>query len=90
VPGIRFGLAFCESSGPSLVRAEGTDPALKQLAVGNAQAIGAGHAFLIALQDAYPVNVLNAVKVARGVPRLLRHPTRCRSWWRSRDGASWA
>jgi hypothetical protein len=62
VPGIRFGLAFCESSGPCLIRVEGNDPELKELAVRNAQAIGAGHSFLIFLQSAYPVNVLTAVK----------------------------
>jgi hypothetical protein len=70
VPGIRFGLAFCESSGPCLVRAEGTDPDLKQLAVSNAQAIGAGHAFVVLLRDAYPVNVLNAVKACPEVCRV--------------------
>lgn len=62
VPGIQFGLAFCESSGPCLVRASGTDPELVALAQTNAYALGAGHCFLILLQGAYPVNVLNAVK----------------------------
>ena len=71
VPGIRFGLAFCESSGPCLVRAEGTDPELKEAAVRNAQAIGAGHAFLILLRGAYPVNVLNAVKACPEVCRVF-------------------
>lgn len=62
VPGIQFGLAFCESSGPCLVRASGTDPELVALAKANAYALGAGHCFLILLKGAYPVNVLNAVK----------------------------
>src|SRR5262249_43618083 len=62
VPGLAFGLAFCESSGPRLVRTSGTDPALTDLAARNARAIGAGHTFVILLGNAYPVNVLNAVK----------------------------
>ena len=69
VPGIRFGLAFCESSGPCLVRVEGTDDEMKELAVRNAQAIGAGHSFLVFLKNAYPVNVLNAIK---GCPEVCR------------------
>jgi adenosine/AMP kinase len=71
VPGIRFGLAFCESSGPRLVRRSGTDPALTDLAVRNAQAIGAGHTFLILLSNAFPVNVLNAVKAVPEVCRIF-------------------
>lgn len=62
VPGVKFGLAFCESSGPSLVRASGSDPELLELAKKNALAISAGHAFLILIRDAYPINVLNAIK----------------------------
>jgi len=62
VPGIKFGLAFCEASGPCLVRSEGTDKELERLAVKNARAIGAGHAFIVVLRGTYPVNVLNAVK----------------------------
>ena len=62
VPGIKFGLAFCEASGACLIRTEGTDDAMKAVAVGAAQALSAGHTFVIALADAYPVNVLNAVK----------------------------
>jgi adenosine/AMP kinase len=61
-PGIGFGIAFCESSGPRLVRRSGNDAELVDLAVRNAQAIGAGHAFVILLKDAFPINVLNAVK----------------------------
>jgi len=62
VPGIKFALAFCESSGACKVRVEGTDQELKRLAGENALAIGAGHSFLILLKDAYPINVLNAIK----------------------------
>ncbi len=62
VPGIKFGLAFCESSGPCLVRHSGTDAELEALAVKNALAIGAGHSFIIILGNAYPINVLNGLK----------------------------
>lgn len=62
VAGIKFGMAFCEASGPCLVRSSGTDPELVELAQHNALAIAAGHAFLILLRDAFPINVLNAVK----------------------------
>jgi len=67
VPGIAFGLAFCESSGPCLVRGSGTDPELVALARTNAQAIGAGHSFLVLLRAAYPINVL---PVIRQVPEV--------------------
>ncbi|HLJ60253.1 MAG TPA: adenosine-specific kinase [bacterium] len=69
VPGIRFGAAFCEASGPRLIRTTGTDPALVDLATRNIQAIGCGHAFLVVLGNAYPVNVLDAV---RRVPEVCR------------------
>ncbi len=62
VPDIRFGVAFCEASGDCLVRHSGTDGALEDLAVRNAEAIGAGHSFLIVLGNAYPVNVLASVR----------------------------
>ena len=62
VPGIQFGLAFCEASGACKVRSEGTNESLKTLAVQNALKIGCGHSFVILLQGAFPVNVLNAVK----------------------------
>jgi len=61
-PGIKFGLAFCESSGKKMVRSEGNDRELEDLAVKNALAIGCGHMFFILLQNAYPVNVLNRIK----------------------------
>ncbi len=67
VPGLKFGVAFCESSGPRLVRRTGNDPALVENAVGIAQAIGAGHSFVILLRDGFPVNVLNAVKLVQEV-----------------------
>lgn len=67
VPGIRFGLAFCESSGPCLVRASGTDPELIELSKRNAYALSAGHVFIIFLRGVYPVNVLNAVKAVQEV-----------------------
>lgn len=63
VPGIRFGLAFCEASGDRLIRWSGTDPAMIALAQRNAEAIGAGHSFIVFLGEGYyPVNVLNAIK----------------------------
>jgi len=71
VPGIRFGLAFNESSGPALVRTSGTDPALTAQAASNAQSLGAGHVFVILLGNAYPINVLNAVKAVPEVCRVF-------------------
>jgi adenosine/AMP kinase len=62
VPGIKFGVAFCEASGDRLVRVDGTDKNLMALASKNALKIGAGHSFIIFMKNAYPVNVLNAVK----------------------------
>jgi adenosine/AMP kinase len=72
VPGIKFGLAFCESSGKCLVRWTGTDPAMIELAKKNALAIGAGHSFILFLAEGfYPVNVLNAVKMVPEVCRIF-------------------
>lgn len=62
VPGIKFGLAFVESSGACKVRSEGNDPELKKIAQDNALEIGAGHSFLVLIKNAYPINVLNAIK----------------------------
>ena len=63
VPGIKFGLAFCEASGKCLVRWTGTDGAMIELAKKNALAIGAGHSFILFLGEGFfPVNVLNAIK----------------------------
>ena len=68
VPQARFGVAFCEASGPCLVRVEGNDSDLRDLAARNALAIGAGHTFVVFLKDAYPVNVLRAI---RDVPEVV-------------------
>jgi len=70
-PGLRFGIAFCEASGPCLVRRSGNDQELIDVAVSNAQAIGAGHVFVIALRDGFPINVLNAVKMVPEVCRIF-------------------
>ncbi len=61
-PALKFGLAFCESSGACKVRVEGNDGALKELAASNALEIGAGHSFIVMLSGGFPINVLNAVK----------------------------
>jgi adenosine/AMP kinase len=71
VPGATFGLAFCEASGPCLVRTEGNDPALVEVAVANARAVGAGHVFHLVLRGAYPINLLNAVKQCPEVCRVF-------------------
>ncbi|NIO08103.1 MAG: hypothetical protein GTO40_08935 [Deltaproteobacteria bacterium] len=70
VPGVEFGVAFCESSGPALVRASGTSDELVELAKENALALSAGHAFVIFLGNIFPVNVLNAVKAVPEVCRI--------------------
>ncbi|MGQ9674262.1 MAG: adenosine-specific kinase [Chloroflexota bacterium] len=62
VPGIKFGVAFCEASDPALVRASGTDDELVKLAISNAYALAAGHCFIVFMRDAYPINVLGAIK----------------------------
>ncbi len=62
VPGIRFGIAFCEASGDRLIRVEGNDDGLRAAAVDNAQRIAAGHTFVVVLSQAYPINVLGAIK----------------------------
>jgi len=62
VPGIKFAIAFNEASGPCLVRVEANDDELRQAAVENAQAIGAGHVFVVLLRQGYPVNVLGRIK----------------------------
>ncbi|MDR3726008.1 MAG: adenosine-specific kinase [Terracidiphilus sp.] len=66
-PQAKFGLAFNESSGPCLTRFDGNDTGLKEVAVKNAQALGCGHSFVLVLQEAYPINVLNAI---RNVPEV--------------------
>src|SRR4030042_3121447 len=62
VPGIKFGLGFVESSGACKIRCEGNDPELKKIASSNALQIGAGHSFIVFMKNAYPINVLNAIK----------------------------
>jgi uncharacterized protein len=72
VPGIKFGLAFCESSGKCLVRWTGTDQAMIKLAMKNAMSIGAGHSFILFLADGYyPVNILNAIKAVPEVAGIF-------------------
>ena len=70
-PHLRFGLAFCESSGPRLIRRSGNDGELVELAVENLRAIGAGHAFLVFLREGFPVNVLNQLKQVPEVCRIF-------------------
>lgn len=64
VPQMKFGIAFNEASGPCLTRADGNDEELKALAVRNAQAVGAGHTFVVALLEGFPINVLGRIKDA--------------------------
>ena len=59
---VKFGIAFCEASGDCLIRVAGNNSALEQIATNNAQAIAAGHSFVIVLKEAYPINFLNAIK----------------------------
>ena len=61
-PGIKFGIAFCEASGPCLIRTDGNDPELVTLAQKNAEKIGCGHSFIVFLKDAFPINVLKSVQ----------------------------
>ncbi len=61
-PQVKFGLAFCEASGPCLIRVSGNDNSLQEAATQNAYAIAAGHSFIIFLKEAYPINFLNAIK----------------------------
>lgn len=69
-PMAKFGLAFCEASGPCLVRSAGADPGLTELARKNALALAAGHTFIIFMRDMFPVNVLNAIKAVPEVARI--------------------
>jgi len=72
VPGIKFGLAFCEASGKCLIRWTGTDDDMIELAKQNAQAIGAGHSFILFLSEGYyPINILNAIKNVPEVARIF-------------------
>ncbi len=71
MPGIKFGFAFCEASGPRLVRYEGTDEELVKYAIENARKIGAGHSFIIMLRNAYPINVLNTLKNVQEITHII-------------------
>ncbi len=66
-PQCRFGIAFCEASGPCLIRVDGNDDDLKRTAAENAMTMGAGHVFVVLLRDAFPINVLNAIKTCSEV-----------------------
>ena len=70
VPGAHFGLAFCEASGPCLIRTEGDDPELIAAAVSNAERVAAGHSFFLILKGAYPISLLNAIKLCPEVCRI--------------------
>jgi adenosine/AMP kinase len=71
VPGAKYGLAFCEASGPCLVRTEGNDPALVADAVRCAQAVAAGHSFFLVLKNAFPISVLTQIKACPEVCRIF-------------------
>jgi len=71
VPGIQFGLAFCEASMARLIRHSGTNEELEAIAVKNAEAIGAGHSFILFLKDAFPINVMHAIKRVPEVCRIF-------------------
>jgi hypothetical protein len=64
---VKFGLAFCEASGPCLIRATGNEEKLQEMAIKNASAIAAGHSFIILLQNAFPINFLNSIKQCQEV-----------------------
>ena len=66
-PGAKFGLAFCEASGPCLIRRDGSDEALTGAATAIAESIGAGHSFVIVMEGVFPINVLAAVKACQEV-----------------------
>ncbi len=70
VPGMKFGVAFCEASGPCLVRFDGNDEELKTAAVKIASELGAGHSFIVVMTDGFPINVLNAIKACPEVCRI--------------------
>jgi adenosine/AMP kinase len=72
VPGAKFGLAFCEASGPCLVRSSGTDDTLVELAAKNALALSTGHSFIVMLGEGlFPINFLNAIKAVPEVCRIF-------------------
>ena len=71
VPGSKFGLAFCEASGPALVRYSGTDEELIEIAKKNALSLSCGHSFIIFMKDSFPLNYLNAIKQSNLVARIF-------------------
>jgi adenosine/AMP kinase len=71
VPGIEFGLAFCEASGPALIRLSGTSDEMIELAKKNALELSAGHSFIVFLKNAFPINVLNQIKAVPEVCRIF-------------------
>ena len=71
MPGLKFGVAFCEASGKALVRFDGSDEALTRLAADYARRIGAGHAFVVVLAGAFPINVLNRIKMVEEVATIF-------------------
>ena len=71
VPGAKFAVAFCEASGPCLIRVEANDEELRRAAVANAQGIGAGHVFVLLIRQAYPINVLGRVRDCFEVCNIL-------------------
>ncbi len=71
VPGMKFGIGFCESSGPALVRWAGNEPKLTDLAKKNAMALSCGHSFIIFMEDGFPINILNTIKNVQEVCRIF-------------------
>ena len=71
VPGVKFGLAFSEASGECLIRVESNDPELKAAAINNAQNLAAGHTFNLLIKNAFPINLLNAIKMCPEVCRII-------------------
>jgi adenosine/AMP kinase len=71
VPGVEYGLAFCEASGPCLIRNEGNDEKLIEQATECARQVGAGHSFFLILKKAFPINVLNQIKACQEVARIF-------------------
>jgi hypothetical protein len=70
-PSMEFGIAFCEASGPALVRWVGNEPGLVDLAIRNATALAAGHCFIIMLRNGFPINILNSIKQVPEVTRIF-------------------
>jgi len=71
VPGIKYGLAFCEASGPALIRTSGNDDDLVRQAIACAERVGAGHSFFLIIKGSYPINILNQIKSCQEVARIF-------------------